>query len=68
MRVLSLTRQLPNNGMPRAVHGDPSFWDPFRPKFHDLTVRVFERSGHWPHYEEAALFDGELLGWMGEHQ
>ena len=46
----------------------PSTWDPIRPKFRDLTVRVFERSGHWPHYEEAALFDAELLGWMDEHQ
>ncbi|MCZ6776470.1 MAG: alpha/beta hydrolase [Ignavibacteria bacterium] len=46
----------------------PSFWDPIRPKFRDLTVRIFEQSGHWPHYEEAALFDAELLGWMEERQ
>ncbi len=45
----------------------PSSWDLIRPKFRDLTFRVFERSGHWPHYEEAALFDAELLRWMEEH-
>ena len=45
-----------------------STWDPVRPKFRDLTVRVFERSGHWPHYEEAALFDEELLRWMKERE
>lgn len=41
-----------------------SAWDPIRPKFHDLTVRIFERSGHCPHYEEAPLFDQELLSWL----
>ena len=42
----------------------PSSWDRVRPAFRDLTVRVFERSGHTPPLEEAELFDGELLGWM----
>ena len=46
----------------------PSAWDAIRPKFRDLTVRVFERSGHTPQYEEAALFDAELLRWMKERQ
>jgi len=46
----------------------PSAWDAIRAKFRDLTVRVFERSGHTPQYEEAALFDVELLHWMGERQ
>lgn len=46
----------------------PSTWDPLRPKFRDLTVRVFERSGHTPQYEEAALFDAELLRWIKERQ
>ena len=26
----------------------PCSWDPIRPKFRDLTVRVFEHSGHNP--------------------
>jgi proline iminopeptidase len=46
----------------------PSSWDPIRPKFRDLTVRVFERSGHTPPFEEPELFDAELLRWMAEHQ
>lgn len=46
----------------------PSMWDPIRPKFRELTVCVFEQSGHTPQYEEPALFDAELLRWMKEHQ
>jgi proline iminopeptidase len=45
----------------------PSTWDAITPKFLDLTIRIFEHSGHWPHYEEAALFDSELLSWIKEH-
>ena len=46
----------------------PFTWDDISPKFIDLTINLFEQSGHWPHYEEAALFDAELLRWMEEHQ
>ncbi len=42
----------------------PSSWDRVRPAFRNLTVRVFERSGHTPQFEEAELFDAELLGWI----
>ena len=45
----------------------PASWDPIRPHFWDLTVRVFERSGHTPCYEEADLFDAELLSWMKKY-
>ena len=45
----------------------PSSWDRVRPQFRDLTVRVFERSGHTPPYEEPELFDAELLHWMEAH-
>lgn len=45
----------------------PSSWDPIKAKFRDLTVRVFEQSGHTPQYEEPALFDAELLRWMKVH-
>jgi proline iminopeptidase len=44
----------------------PSSWEPVRPMFRDLTVHVFEESGHTPQYEEAELFDSELLAWMGQ--
>ncbi len=39
-------------------------WDPYRESFKDLTVRVFEKSGHTPQWEESDLFDAELLGWL----
>ena len=39
-------------------------WQPLRSKFHDFTVRVFEKSGHTPQFEESNLFDAELLHWL----
>ena len=42
----------------------PSSWDVLRPKFRDLTVRVFERSGHTPPLEEPERFDAALLEWI----
>lgn len=44
--------------------GPPATWDPFRALFHDLTVRVFEQSGHTPQFEEPELFDAALLKWF----
>lgn len=41
-------------------------WHPYRPHFHDLTVRVFDRSSHTPQLEESQLFDDELLGWLNK--
>jgi proline iminopeptidase len=49
------------------VVAPPSSWDRVRPPFRDLTVRVFERSGHTPPLEEPARFDAELLRWLEEH-
>ncbi len=46
----------------------PSTWDPILPMFRDITMRVFEKSGHTPPYEEAVLFDQELLGWMSRYE
>jgi proline iminopeptidase len=45
----------------------PSSWEPIKDRFHDVTVRVFENSGHTPQYEESILFDRELLGWIDAH-
>lgn len=42
----------------------PHLWQPVRGLFADLTVRVFERSGHTPQLEQAADFDRELLAWL----
>lgn len=41
-------------------------WAPYRPLFRDLTLRVFDRSGHTPQVEEPEAFDAELLKWLGE--
>jgi proline iminopeptidase len=49
------------------VVAPPSSWDRIRPEFRNLTMRVFERSGHTPQHEEPELFDAELLRWMEEH-
>ena len=45
----------------------PSSWDRVRPSFRNLTLRVFERSGHTPQHDEPRLFDAELLGWLRAH-
>jgi proline iminopeptidase len=42
----------------------PAAWEPLRPKFKDLTIQVFEKSGHTPQYEEPDLFDQSLLSWI----
>jgi len=44
----------------------PSSWDEVKAKFKNLTIRIFERSGHTPQFEEPGLFDRELLKWMQE--
>jgi proline iminopeptidase len=42
----------------------PHLWEPLRAKFKNLTIRVFEKSGHTPQLEEAELFNQELLAWL----
>lgn len=42
----------------------PHLWEPFRQDFKNLTLRVFEKSGHTPQFEEAELFHHELLEWL----
>lgn len=39
-------------------------WDSVSRKFKNLTISVFEKSGHSPFYEEAELFDSKLLDWL----
>ncbi|MEI2297636.1 alpha/beta fold hydrolase [Ensifer sp. MJa1] len=41
-----------------------STWDEYRADFTDLTVRMFEKSGHTPQLEESALFDEVLLSFL----
>jgi len=44
----------------------PHLWEPLRQKFKNLTIRVFEKSGHTPQLEEPELFDNELLSWLSK--
>jgi proline iminopeptidase len=43
----------------------PTSWDGLSSRFRDLTVSIFERSGHTPQVDEAVAFDERVLGWLG---
>lgn len=45
----------------------PSSWDPLRSNFHNLTVRVFGKSGHTPQFEEPENYDATLLSGLSEN-
>lgn len=42
----------------------PTRWAAVLPTFRDCTYRAFERSGHYPFYEERERFDAALLDWL----
>jgi proline iminopeptidase len=42
----------------------PSSWNRIQANFRDLTMRVYDESGHSPQYEQAERFDSELLNWI----
>ena len=74
LRDLDITKNLENFDKPiflalgrfDYIIAPSSSWDSVRPNFKDLTIRIFERSGHSPHYEESKLFDQELLSWINQ--
>lgn len=39
----------------------PSSWDSLKPKFKNLTLHIFEKSGHSPQFEEPGAFDKALF-------
>jgi proline iminopeptidase len=45
-----------------------SAWNHLIPKFKDLSILLFEQSGHTPFFEEADLFDTRLLEWLNPSQ
>ena len=45
----------------------PASWDPIKSMFQRLTIRIFEKSGHTPQFEEPELFDENLLAWMNDN-
>lgn len=52
-------------GLGRYDYWNPPYlWEAMRPYFKNLTIRIFEKSGHTPQYEEPELFDQELLQWL----
>ncbi len=42
----------------------PFLWEAVRSKFINLTIRVFEKSGHTPQLEEAEHFNREIQEWL----
>jgi proline iminopeptidase len=44
-----------------------SLWEDEKSKLADLTIHLFEESGHTPQLEEPAKFDRVLLDWLGDH-
>lgn len=41
-----------------------TLWDEYTDVFTDLTLHVFEKSGHTPQLEEQDLFDRKLIDWI----
>ena len=39
-------------------------WDDYKDRMSDLSYYLFERSGHWPMFEEQTLFDEKLITWL----
>jgi proline iminopeptidase len=46
----------------------PYSWDLIASKFKQLTIKLFEKSGHTPPLEESDLFDQTLLEWIASAQ
>jgi len=46
------------------VVAPPESWNLLCPKFQNLSMHIFEYSGHSPFYEEPDLFDAKLLDWL----
>jgi proline iminopeptidase len=42
----------------------PHLWERYRSNASDLTVQIFEKSGHTPQLEEPDNFDEELRWWL----
>jgi proline iminopeptidase len=45
----------------------PSSWNSMCAKFKNITIHVYDQSAHTPQYEQAALFDKDLLFWMEKY-
>lgn len=45
-------------------YGGEAIWASYRGRFRDLTIEIFERSGHVPQLEEAQAFDARVAAWL----
>ncbi len=55
-------------GMRDFLVAPPYTWDPYQEFFNDITLTIFEQSGHTPPLEEPSHFDRELLTWFNNSQ
>ena len=75
-RDIDITRGLENFDRPVFLSlgrydflvGPPSLWDPIKPKFKNLTIKIFEKSGHISSCEEPAQYDAALVRWLDENK
>ncbi len=44
--------------------GGEAIWASYRGRFRDLTIEIFEKSGHVPQLEEAQAFDARVAAWL----
>ena len=42
-------------------------WDDYKSKLPNLSYNLFEKSGHFPMFEEQELFDKKLIDWIKSH-
>ena len=45
----------------------PTLWESVENNIPYLSNNIFEKSGHWPMFEEQELFDSKLLKWIAEN-
>ena len=45
----------------------PTLWEGRADQLPRGEFRLFERSGHYPHYEEQEVFDASLVDWLARH-
>ena len=45
----------------------PFLWTKVKNLPKHMAISFFEKSGHWPHYEESALFDERIEVWVKEN-
>lgn len=38
-------------------------WEPVQKAFKNMQITIYEKSGHTPQYEQAELFDADLIAW-----